>query len=239
MYVLITRQLEQSKKFSSVLEESNIKNIILPVISIKHIELKNIDIKNIKKSDFIIFTSQNSVVSLMKKLSSKDFFGKNIAAIGEATTKILGDYKIKVNISPEEDFTSESLLNEIKKNKIKNKKIIIIKGIGGRDLLHKKLSIDNIVFKDIESYERCIPDNLSDFNSFTFKDITHVCITSIDILNNFKKTCDILNLEVLKNIIFVSGNQRIATAVKKSFPANKNLVSLNPTNKEMLNTIIG
>ena len=76
MYVLITRQLEQSKKFSSVLEESNIKNIILPVISIKHIELKNIDIKNIKKSDFIIFTSQNSVASLMKKLSSKDFLEK-------------------------------------------------------------------------------------------------------------------------------------------------------------------
>ena len=238
MYVLITRQLEQSKKFSSVLEKSNIKNIILPVISIKNIKLKNIDIKNIRKSDFIIFTSQNSVASLMKTLSPKDLVGKDIAAIGSATKKILGDYKIKVNISPEEDFTSESLLNEIKKNKIIKKKVIIIKGIGGRNHLHKKLSADNIVFDDIESYERCFPENLNDFHSFTFKDITHVCITSIDILNNFKKTCDILKLEVLGNIIFVSGNQRIASAIKKSFPTNKTLVSLNPTNEEMLNTIL-
>ena len=238
MYVLITRQLEQSKKFSFVLEKSNIKNIILPVILIKNIKLNNVDIKNIQKSDCVIFTSQNSVESLMKTLSMKDFLGKNICAIGEATKKILGDYKIKVNISPEEDFTSESLLNEMKKNKIINKKIIIIKGMEGRDYLHKKLSIDNMVFDDIESYERCLPENLNDFHSFTFKKITHVCITSIDILNNFEKICDILNLKVLKNIIFVSGNQRIATAVKKSFPANKNLVSLNPTNKEMLNTIL-
>ena len=44
--------------------------------------------------------------------------------------------------------------------------------------------------------------------------------------------------DILKNIIFVSGNQRIATAVKKSFPTNKILVSLNPTNEEMLNTIL-
>ena len=95
-----------------------------------------------------------------------------------------------------------------------------------------------MVFDDIESYERCLPENLNDFHSFTFKKITHVCITSIDILNNFKKICDILNLEVLKNIIFVSGNQRIAAAVKKSFPANKNLISLNPTNEEMLNAIL-
>ena len=238
MYVLITRQLEQSQKFASVLEESNIKNIILPVMSIKNIKLKNVDIKNIQKSDLVIFTSQNSVVSLMKTLSPKDFVGKNIAAIGGATKKILGDYKIKVNISPEEDFTSESLLNEIKKNKIIKKKVIIIKGIGGRNHLHKKLSEDNIVFDDIECYERYFPENLNDFHSFTFKDITHVCITSIDILNNFKKTCDILNLKVFKKIIFVSGNQRIASAVKKSFPTNETLVSLNPTNEEMLNTIL-
>ena len=87
MYVLITRQLEQSQKFASVLEESNIKNIILPVMSIKNIKLKNVDIKNIQKSDLVIFTSQNSVVSLMKTLSPKDFVGKNIAAIGGATKK--------------------------------------------------------------------------------------------------------------------------------------------------------
>ena len=238
MYVLITRQLEQSKKFSSVLEKHNIKNFILPVISIKYLKLKNVDIKRIEKSDFIIFTSQNSVASLMKTLSKKDFVGKNIAAIGGATKKILGDYKIKVNISPEENFTSESLLKEIKRNKIINKKIIIIKGVGGRDHLHKRLSIDNMVFEDVESYERRLPDNLNDFHSFTFKGITHICITSIDILNSFKKTCDILDFDILKNIIFVSGNQRIATAVKKSFPTNKILISLNPTNEEMLNTIL-
>ena len=74
MNVLITRQIDQSKKFSSLLNEKNIKNVVFPTIHIKNIALTKENIKDIEKADFIIFTSQNAVSSIKKDLSLKRFF---------------------------------------------------------------------------------------------------------------------------------------------------------------------
>jgi uroporphyrinogen-III synthase len=238
MFVLITRQLKQSEKFSSLLIKEGIENYIFPVLCIKNIKPNINDIRNLKESNLIIFTSQNSVTSLMKDLSPNELYGKKIAVIGKATEKILKNININSDIVPKSDFTSESLLHEIKKNKIKNKKIIIIKGIGGRDFLHKELSKNNILFNDVAVYERYLPNNITKIPPQIWSNISHICVTSTDILENLIKACDILKLEILENIIFVSGNKRIKNKIKEFFPKNKILVSLNPTNEEMLKTII-
>tara|TARA_B110000014_G_C20082756_1_gene565995 strand:- start:46 stop:765 length:720 start_codon:yes stop_codon:yes gene_type:complete len=238
MYILITRQLEQSKKFSFLLKKRNIENFILPVINIKNVKPKERDLKNLYNSDFIIFTSQNSVTSLMTNLLPENLDGKKIAAIGNSTKKTLNDMKIHVDICPKSDFTSESLLREIKKNSIINKKILIVKGIGGRTYLHEELSKQNTVFNDLNIYERHLPKDINKFSYAKLKNITHVCITSIDILNNFLSIYNILKLDTIENLIFVAGNKRIASECKKNSPKNEVLISLNPSNEEMLKTIL-
>ena len=239
MIILITRQLQQSEKFSDILNKENIKNFIFPVIEIKRIKLRTIDLENIKSSDFIIFTSQNSVKSLIHELEIKNLIGKKIAAIGESTKKSLNDLDVHVDICPKSNFTSESLLQEIRSNNIVDKKIIIIKGVGGRNCLHEELSKDNYIFNDLDVYERELPSNLNYLSMRIFLDITHICVTSIAVLDNFIKISDILKFEVSENITFISGNSRIAEVVKRRFSRNKIMVSLNPSNKEMLNTILG
>ena len=67
---------------------------------------------------------------------------------------MLNKYNINVDIVPSSDFSSESLLVEIKKQNIANPKYIIIKGLGGRTHLHDKLSIDNFVYDDVNTYSR-------------------------------------------------------------------------------------
>ena len=239
MFILITRQLEQSEKFSDILNKENIKNFIFPVIEIKKIKLRAIDLENIKNSDFIIFTSQNSVISLIQELDIKNLCGKKIAAIGESTKKNLNDLGVHVDICPKSNFTSESLFEEIRSNNIVNKKIIIIKGAGGRDYLHKKLSRNNYIFNDLDIYERELPCNINNLSSRIFLDITHICVTSIAVLDNFIKISDILKFEISENITFIAGNSRIAEVVRERFSGNKIIVSLNPSNKEMLNTLLG
>ena len=239
MFILITRQLEQSEKFSDILNKENIKNFIFPVIEIKKIKLRAIDLENIKNSDFIIFTSQNSVISLIQELDIKSLCGKKIAAIGESTKKNLNDLGVHVDICPKSNFTSESLFEEIRSNNIVNKKIIIIKGAGGRDYLHKKLSRNNYIFNDLDIYERELPCNINNLSSRIFLDITHICVTSIAVLDNFIKISDILKFEISENITFIAGNSRIAEVVRERFSGNKIIVSLNPSNKEMLNTLLG
>ena len=239
MFILITRQLEQSEKFSDILNKENIKNFIFPVIEIKKIKLRALDLENIRGSNFIIFTSQNSVISLIQELDIKDLIGKKIAAIGEPTKKTLNDLGIHVDICPKSNFTSESLFQEIRSNNIVNKKIIIIKGVGGRNYLHEKLSEDNYIFNDLDVYERELPSNLNNLSMRIFLDITHICVTSIAVLDNFIKISDILRFEISENITFIAGNRRIAEIVKGRFSRNKIIISLNPSNKEMLNTILG
>tara|TARA_B100001248_G_scaffold116840_2_gene87430 strand:- start:4812 stop:5531 length:720 start_codon:yes stop_codon:yes gene_type:complete len=238
MHILITRQLDQSKNFSTLLNELNIKNTIFPVIKIKKIKLNEKQIENIKKSDLIIFTSQNSVTALIDSLNISDLDGKIIAAIGESTSKLLEDIGIKVDICPESDFTSETLFKEIKKKNIKNKKVTIIKGIGGRHFLQDNLSQDNHVYADINVYSRNLPDEKDCNIDNILEDITHICITSIDVFSNLKKILDLHKISNLKEIIFISGNEKIANVIKTNFPNNSILISSNPTNEEMLKMVL-
>ncbi len=238
MYILITRQLEKSKKFSLLLNKNNIKNFIYPVILIKNIKPKKIDLENLKKSDLVIFTSPNSISSIADLLKPSVIKDKIIVSIGESTKEILESIKIKVNIVPKINFSSESLLCEIKKNKISNKKIIIIKGTGGRNLLKSELSKNNYVFEDMNVYERNIPSNIDIIPTEVFKNISHICITSVDILNNLITIFNKFKLKISNNLIFIAGNKRIAVEIEKKFINNKVIVSLNPNDKEMLKTIL-
>ena len=235
MNVLITRQIDQSKKFSSLLNEKNIKNIIFPVIYIENISLTKKNIKDIESAELIIFTSQNAVSSIKSNLSSINISNKKIAAIGKSTEKYLNELNINVDITPKKDFTSEALLAEIKDNKIINNKVLIVKGMGGRDLLHNEISKNNIILNDLNIYKRCLPKN---FNNLNLNEISHICITSIEILNNFSKIMNIMKKNITENMIFVCGNQRIANEVLKIYKNNKLIISKNPSNKEMLKTLL-
>ena len=100
MHILITRQIDQSKNFSNILDKLNIKNTIFPVISIKSIQPDKHNLDNLKNSDFVVFTSQNSVTSLIKNIDILTLKDKKIAAIGGSTKKLLNNLGIKVNIFP-------------------------------------------------------------------------------------------------------------------------------------------
>ena len=238
MHILITRQIDQSKNFSNILDKLNIKNTIFPVISIKSIQPGKHNINNLKNSDFVVFTSQNSVTSLFKNIDVLNLKDKKIAAIGSSTKKLLNSLGIEVNIFPKSNFTSESLYEEIKNNDIRGKKIAIIKGLGGREYLKKQLSLDNHVYDDINVYSRNLPDDINSLPKDKLQNISHICITSIDVLRHFLKIIDILKISIHKNIIFVAGNEKIANKIKENFVDNEVSISLNPTNEAMLHTIL-
>ena len=238
MQVLITRQIEQSEKFSLILKKNNIKNIVFPLIAIKNIHLNVTNKKNLDQADIIIFTSQNSVYSLLKEVNINSIKSKKIIAIGKSTETVLNKMRIKVDIVPENNYTSESLLDEIEKHRIIDKKIIIIKGIGGRSLLHKKLSKNNFLYNDVNIYERIVPITFSSLSQNTLNSITHICITSVEILCNLEYICQILKLEISKNMVFVAGNNRIAKEIVTKFFNYKILISKDPTNDEMLKTLL-
>ncbi len=135
-------------------------------------------------------------------------------------------YKIIINLSILiflggcHNLEHRKLFFEPNNKNIVNKKIIIIKGVGGRDYLHKKLSRNNYIFNDLDIYERELPCNINNLSSRIFLDITHICVTSIAVLDNFIKISNILKLEISENITFIAGNIRIAAVVRERFLKN-------------------
>ena len=238
MFILITRQKEKSEEFSALLNKNKIKNLCFPVLSIKRNNPTATNIINLKESNFVIFTSQNSVSNFMKIFTKDNLVGKKIASIGDSTSKALEEFGVEVDISPESEFSSENLCEEISNLPNKKNKIIIVKGDGGRSILRDELSKKFQVYDDLNIYKRELPSEIHNIDKSTFEKISHICITSVEILKNLITICDLSNLQISKHMIFVSGNQRIANEIKKIFPNHKILISKNPTNEDMLSTIL-
>ena len=67
------------------------------------------------------------------------------------------------------------------------------------------------------------------------KKTTHICITSADIIKNL---VGIVGKDKLKKFILIVGNDRIAKECNKLLGINNFIVSRNPSNEEMLETIL-
>ena len=238
MLVLITRQEERSKEFASMLNNKNIKNISFPVLDIETLMPTDANLSDLNKSNFLIFTSQNSVIAFMDLFSKADLTGKKVASIGIATKSALEKFQINVDISPKEDFTSEKLLEEITKFKFKNELIVIIKGKEGRSFLRDELSKKYNVLDDINIYERKISKKFNEIDIASLNEVSHICITSADILKNLLEIYVLLGLKIKESVFFVAGNKRIEKEIKKVFLNNRIIVADNPTNEAMLNAIL-
>tara|TARA_B100001057_G_scaffold71111_1_gene65271 strand:+ start:205 stop:933 length:729 start_codon:yes stop_codon:yes gene_type:complete len=238
MLVLITRQEEKSKEFASMLNNKNIKNLAFPVLDIETLMPTDANLSDLDKSNFLIFTSQNSVIAFMDLFSKADLIGKKVASIGIATKNALEKFHINVDVSPKEDFTSEKLLEEITRFKLKNELIVIIKGKEGRSFLRDELSKKYNVLDDINIYERKISKKFNEIDITSLNEVSHICITSVDILKNLLEIYLLLGLQIKESVFFVAGNERIEKEIKKVFLSNRTIVADNPTNEAMLNAIL-
>jgi len=109
-----------------------------PTLAIEALPLS----QNINQYHKIIFISPNAVTfSVGRSNKTKDEFlalDCELFAVGAGTAKQLTDRGVTQVIVPQQ-FSSEGLLNLPQLNSVHNLKILIVKGRGGRPLLHETL----------------------------------------------------------------------------------------------------
>jgi uroporphyrinogen III methyltransferase/synthase len=119
--------------------------------------------------DWIVFTSVNGVNSffdLFYKLydDAREIGGARIAAIGPATAQRIKDFRMHVDIQPEE-FVAESLAREFKKQGgVENLRILIARAEKARDLLPKELSALGAIVDEGFAY-RTVPETRDDIGA--------------------------------------------------------------------------
>jgi uroporphyrinogen III methyltransferase/synthase len=116
--------------------------------------------------DWIVFTSVNGVNSffdLFYKLydDAREIGGARIAAIGPATAQRIKDFRMHVDLQPEE-FVAESLAREFKKQGgVENLRILIARAEKARDLLPKELTALGAIVDEGFAY-RTVPETRDD-----------------------------------------------------------------------------
>jgi uroporphyrinogen-III synthase len=106
----------------------------------------------VERFDVIIFVSSNAVRFGAALLQQKRDL--TIAAVGPATARALNQAGYRVAITPADGFDSEGLLAHPQLQCLAGRRVLLLKGAGGRELLASQLSERGAIVASVDVYER-------------------------------------------------------------------------------------
>jgi uroporphyrinogen-III synthase len=114
----------------------------------------------LKSMDWAIFISTNAVQNAMPRLLDKlGAIPENLkfAAIGPTTAAELAKFGVRQTLIPQDRFDSEALLALPEMQAIQHQKVMIFRGVGGREVLADMLSARGATVDFAECYQRINP----------------------------------------------------------------------------------
>lgn len=164
--ILVTRPVHQAQAFCDMLAERGGQAIRLPVIEIEAVALSpemTSVIETMDKIDFAVFISPNAVEHGLAVLLAHDEIPDKLklVTIGKASAQKMQQLLGRApDIYPTEQYNSEALLalDSLQSARIKNKKVIIFRGQGGREFLAAGLKQRGASVAYAEVYRRKRPE---------------------------------------------------------------------------------
>ena len=222
--IAIARPVDQAKKLSVLIEQAGGTAIFFPLIEITplsdYAQFESV-IQHIENYDWAIFISSNAVQNGMPRLLKQGIPTKlKFAAIGPVTATELQSFGVKDVLIPSSHaehgdeskvrFDSESLLALPEMQAVKNKKILIVRGIGGRDVLAETLKTRGAQVTFAECYQRINPQINCDLlaNLYAAKKLHGIVVTSSE---SMRYLLDLAGAaDWLRNVTLFVNHARIA-----------------------------
>ncbi len=163
--ILVTRPRYQADRLCELISNNGGQAVSFPTIEIKPVtesEKLLARFNNINEYNFVIFVSRNAV-----KMAFDLYLGESglpdhvqLVAIGAGTADALADRNITNVLHAGTQADSESLLQlaELQRERLLDKKILIVRGIGGREFLADNLKARGASVDYAEVYLRCLPE---------------------------------------------------------------------------------
>jgi len=164
--IVITRPVNQAKKLTQLIQTAGGNVIPFPLIEIAPLDdytafervIEKIDI-----TDWILFISSNAVQNSMPRLITKGIPSSlRFAAIGPATSERLAHFGVSNVLIPNGRFDSESLLLLPEMHAVNGQRVMIVRGVGGRDILANTLQSRGAKIIFAECYRRINPQTNCD-----------------------------------------------------------------------------
>ncbi len=190
MTILVTRPLPEGDELVTRLRESGKTAWSMPLIDfIPGRDLAALSglLASLQPGDMLFALSQHAVRYTRQILGQTDArwpVSVNYYAIGYKTAQLLQQASFQPVVWPIEQATSENLIKLLPLSQLKNKKALILRGNGGRNLLAKILSAHGADVKNVECYQRCatIYQGAVEGRRWRQRQITTLVVTSGEML---------------------------------------------------------
>jgi uroporphyrinogen-III synthase len=194
--IVVTRPARQAALLAQLIESHGAQVILFPVIDIRDVEdtsVLNAVIDRLDSYDLAIFVSPNAVDKGFEAIRARRTVppALRFAAIGRGSAGALRKLGVGGVMAPDAGADSESLLRVPELNEIGGQRIVIFRGVGGRELLRDTLEARGAHVDYAECYHRVKPgaDMSPIRHALAGGDIDALVFTSSEGLRNF---CELL-----------------------------------------------
>lgn len=221
--VLVTRPLHQANVLAEGIRAAGGNPYLFPVLEITDIPDSTYLIKLIHHLDqfnWAIFVSPNAVDKAMHLINKHGRFPSSLkaAAVGKGSADALKEHGINDVLIPSDQFDSEALLKSAELQDMANQRVVIFRGIGGRQLLGETLSQRGATVEYAECYLRKKPNDANTtalMQDWSTGKIHAVIITSSEGLHNLFDIIGTVGQQLLKNTPVFTVHARIAQIAKE------------------------
>lgn len=232
--------MQQADSLKGALEEVDANILHLPMLEIEALAWDaaiKARILDYDLYDMAIFISSNAARLGMDCISNywpqypshlKNF------ALGPTTAAVIESYDQDV-FYPENVMSSEAVLAlpEFAESELFNKRILIFRGVGGRETLAEGLRGRGAIVDYVELYKRNVPEYTNTYLNECWQESTPkgVVISSAEALKNFVGLFTDLWPDLFQAVLFVSSPRIKDLAIKSGF---KNIIVMSGANDEAI-----
>ena len=200
--VLVTRPVHQQQSLIDAIQAEGGVPISMPLIDIDPLTKEEIanetmaSIRNLDRYDIVIFVSSNAAqigAELIDNYWPQFPVGIQVIAIGQTTSRVVSSLLNCSVENPAQGSDSEAVLALPSLQQISEKRVAIVRGVGGRELLSRELKNRGAIVDTLELYRR-VPKHYS-------------VEQAADLLTN--PPCDAITVhsgESLQQLLALSGN---------------------------------
>jgi uroporphyrinogen-III synthase len=239
--VVVTRPAAQAAAFAAMLEAAGAAALKIPALEIEPVEIDPRAVDRLLRDDYdwAIFTSANSVTHAPERLRPPGH--ARVAAIGRGTARALREHGIGVDAFPEGRSDSEGLLALTPFARIRGRRVLILKGEGGRPYLREELARRGAVVASADVYRRhaasVAPSMLAALAGACGRSDTVVAVTSVEGLVSLIELAPEDRVPGLRDTALLVPGDRVAAAARDHGWRGRVIVAPSAEDASMLATL--
>ena len=220
--IVVTRPAHQSGELAALIRAAGGVALLFPVLEISDVEdLKPLlaIVARLDEFDLAVFISPNAVNKAMNLITAHRALPPTLrcAAVGRGSVKELARFGVSHVIAPSRRFDSEGLLELPELQEVRDRRVVIFRGDGGRELLGDTLKARGAHVEYAECYRRAMPnlDAAPLLKAWARNELDAVTVTSSEGLRNLYEMIGTLGRQWLRKTAVFVPHSRIAGVARE------------------------